>query len=167
MALNKKTLRNIIIISALFILFLFFYLLPFVFGSLFINVRLVQINECGNLTGFELEIENSYFLPVTLSYPGSDIRIDILNNNGSKIHEASFLDERLHDDEEGDIHVSRFSPGSSNITVSMNQSSQFYRTSVLPVLNDGNYKFNATAFGEKANPVYDYRVDKKSEMGSC
>ncbi len=131
------------------------------------NIDLIQVNECDKLVGFVLEIKNSYFLPVTLSYTGADLIVDILDHKGFKLHKATFVDEKLHDDEEGNVHVSRFPSGVSKLSVSMNESSQYYQTLVLPDLINRNYNFYAKAFGLAVQPIYSYYIDTKKTNKMC
>lgn len=93
--------------------------LPFIFSS--------PLIYCDEVIGVLLTSYNSYFIPVTLSYNGADVEIDILNRTtGTLIHEVSFLSEDLHDEEEGLHHVVRIQTGTTKFLLSFTESSQYY-----------------------------------------
>ena len=164
---NKKVLLSVVICS-LCVALLIFYVLPNIFGSSFIDIRMSQSIYCNKLHGFAFEIRNSYFVPVVLSYPGADVVVHIFANNGSKIHTATFLSDKLHDDEEGFTHISQLAPGVSNLNLSLYESTQFYKTSTIPNIQENViYRISATIFGINAKPVYDPTYIYQKKQNDC
>ena len=124
-----------------------FYLIPNVFGYVFISNEVSPIFQNDELSAIEIMVHNSYFLPVVLSYDGPDVIIKIFDETGSEVYKASYVTEYLHDDEEGYRFVVRFSPGSNNFELPFVESSQYYRSSELPTLPYGHYQIEGSAFG--------------------
>jgi hypothetical protein len=95
-------------------------------------------------------------MPVVLSYPGADAIVDLYAINGSKVHTASFLSEKIHDDEEGFMHLSEVEPGVSTLNLTLYESTQYYKTSSIPNLQENDtYRVSANLFGLYAKPAYD------------
>src|SRR5213080_4400993 len=115
MLIKSKTIKitiTIIAISAL-TLFATFYLIPNIFGYVFLSGEVLPVTVCNELVGIRLIVDNSYFMPIILTYPGADLVVDIFDEHGSKVYRASFLSESLHDEEEGYTHVAKLSSGVS------------------------------------------------------
>jgi len=141
---RKKTIA--IAIPSLMLLTIF-YLIPNVFGFVFISNDVSPIFQNEELSAIDLTVHNSYFLPVVLSYDGPDVIIHIFDETGSEVYKATYVTEYLHDDEEGYKFVVRFSPGSNNFELPFVESSQYYRSSELPILAYGKYQIEGSAFG--------------------
>jgi hypothetical protein len=163
---NKKILLSTVICS-LIVALIIFYILPNVFASSFIDIRVSQLVNCNKLHGFVFEIHNSYFMPVVLSYPGADAIVDLYAINGSKTHTATFLSEKIHDDEEGFMHLSKVEPGVSILNLSLYESTQYYKTSSIPNLQENDtYRVSANLFGLYAKPAYDpINIYQKKQNG--
>jgi hypothetical protein len=124
---NTKRLKWVAVATSLSALLIMFYIIPNAFGQLFVSNNVAPIIYCDEVIGVLLTSHNSYFIPVTLSYDGADLEIDILNKTtGALIHEASFLSEDLHDEEEGLHHVARIQTGTTKFLLSFTESSQYY-----------------------------------------
>jgi len=124
-----------------------FYLIPNVFGYVFISNEVSPIFQNDELFGIDLTVHNSYFLPIVLAYDGADVVIQIFDETGSLVYNANYVSEYLHDDEEGYKHIARLSPGPNNFELPFVESSQYYRSSELPTLPYGHYQIEGSAFG--------------------
>ena len=139
--------KSIAIAIPSLVLLTIFYLIPNVFGSVFISSEVSPIFENDELLGVDLTVHNSYFLPVVLAYDGADVIIQIFDDTGSEVYKANYVSEYLHDDEEGYKHVARLSPGSNEFELPFVESSQYYRSSELPILPYGQYQIEGSVFG--------------------
>jgi len=139
--------KSIAIAIPSLVLLTIFYVMPNVFGSVFISSEVSPIFQNDELSGVELTVHNSYFLPVVLSYDGADFIIQIFDDAGSEVYKANHLSKYYHDDEEGYKHVSRLSPGPHEFKLPFVESSQYYRTSELPSMPYGKYQIRGSAFG--------------------
>ncbi len=144
--LQRNQITAIIAIPA-FAVFTIFYLLPNAFGYLFISNETSPIFLDNELVGIKLKTHNSYFMPITVGYDGADLDVDIFDRTGAKVYAANFVDEYLHDDEEGYKHVARIHPGTQVFNLRLTESSQYFRTSELPILGYGKYEIVGKAFG--------------------
>ncbi len=124
-----------------------FYLIPNVFGYVFISNEVSPIFQNDEFIAVDLTVHNSYFLPIVLYYDGPDVVIQIFDETGSEVYKTSYVSENLHDDEEGYKHIARLSPGPNNFELPFVESSQYYRSSELPTLPYGQYKIEGSAFG--------------------
>ncbi len=165
--MNKSRAKLGTIIISGFSILLFLYVIPSVFGAFFIDMYMTTANECNRLMGFELVVKNSYFLPIILSYKGADIAVDILAKDGSRTFKATFVNDNMHDDEEGNVHVSRISPGNSVFYVNMNESTQYYQTFKIPNIASENYNFYGTAFGREIYSVNNDYIDTNAVNKPC
>lgn len=139
--------KSIAIAIPSLVLLTIFYLIPNVFGFVFISSEVSPIFQNDELFGVNLIAHNSYFLPVVLAYDGADVVIQIFDDTGSKVYTANFVSEYLHDEEEGYKHVAQLSSGANEFELPFIESSQYYRTSELPVMPYGEYKIEGSAFG--------------------
>jgi len=124
-----------------------FYLIPNVFGYVFISNEVSPIFQNDEFLGVDLTVHNSYFLPIVLYYDGPDVIIQIFDETGSEVYKTSYVSENLHDDEEGYKHIARLSPGPNNFELPFVKSSKYYRSSELPILPYGQYQIEGEAFG--------------------
>ncbi len=126
-----------------------FYAIPYVFGFKFIDGDITPIYTGEKMTGIKFVAINDYFLPVSLSYNGADVVVDIFDKYGNKVHRASFLKDALHDDEEGYKHMARLPAGSNSFYLYFNESSQYYRNNSMPSLEPKEYTMIVNAFGKE------------------
>ncbi len=129
------------------VLLTIFYLIPNVFGYALIYHEVSPIFQDDELFGVDLTVHNSYFLPVVLSYDGPDVTIQIFDETGSQVYKASYVYGYLHDDEEGYKFVVRLPSGPNNFELLFVESSQYFRSSELPILPYGEYQIKGRAFG--------------------
>jgi len=129
------------------VLLTIFYLIPNVFGYAFIYHEVSPIFQDDELFGVDLTVHNSYFLPVVLSYDGPDVTIQIFDETGLQVYKASFVYDSLHDDEEGYKFIVRLPSGPNNFELPFVESSQYFRSSELPILPYGEYQIKGRAFG--------------------
>lgn len=98
-------------------------------------------------------MHNTYFVPVVLHYEGADVVVHLVDKSNSKAYKASYSSEMFHDDEEGPVHLAVIQPGTTKMNVTLTNSSEYYKTLSLPVLEHGNYYSTARAFGVEIRPV--------------
>ena len=171
---KKRGLRLPLLIVIAFTLGLFtiFYLLPNVIGQSFIDIKLSNLFVCNKLIGFMLVIHNSYFRPVVLTYAGADVTVDLLDKNNLKIFGASFLSEKLHDEEEGFMHVVQLPSGTTTFILNLNESTQYYKNPRLPSFFEADdsrsYRVAGNAFGINIKTTSsNVKKDKDTSSWSC
>ncbi len=124
-----------------------FYLIPNVFGYALVYHEVSPIFQDDELFGVDLTVHNSYFLPIVLYYDGPDVVIQIFDETGSQVYQVSYVYDYLLDDEEGYKFIVRLPSGPNNFELPFVESSQYYRSSELPILAYGKYQIEGRAFG--------------------
>lgn len=133
------------------------YVVPNLIGGDFLSMYIAPAVSCSEMSGVLLVIDNSYFMPVVMSYDGPDLSVDVFGRDGALVHHASFLSEELHDEEEGLHHVARIPPGMHKFVLKFDESLQFFTSGgKLPRLHidavnpngaDDSYALTGKAFG--------------------